>query len=82
MAPPLGTLVQAEDWALNGFPIPQSTLGQLSAVAVDPHGDLHVLHRGPVVWDVRSVWAGHQLRGDPLNLDPLPTHTHTHHHGS
>ncbi len=55
MSPPPGTLVQAEDWALNGFPIPATSLGQLSAVAIDPHGDLHVLHRGPIVWDIRYV---------------------------
>ena len=47
---PLG-LVPAEDWALNGIDIPGVTLGQVSAVAVDKEGAVHILHRGPVVWD-------------------------------
>ena len=47
---PLG-LVQAEDWTLNGVDIPGITLGQVSAVAVDKEGSVHVLHRGNVVWD-------------------------------
>lgn len=44
-------LVPAEDWALNGIDIPGVTLGQVSAVAVDKEGAVHVLHRGPAVWD-------------------------------
>ena len=48
-------LVPAEDWPLNGVDIPGVTLGQVSAVAVDKEGHVHVLHRGPVVWDFRSV---------------------------
>ena len=44
-------LVQAEDWLLNGVEIPGVTLGQVSAVAVDKEGSVHILHRGPVVWD-------------------------------
>ena len=44
-------LVQAEDWLLNGVDIPGVTLGQVSAVAVDKEGSVHILHRGPVVWD-------------------------------
>ena len=44
-------LVPAEDWALNGINIPGVTLGQVSAVAVDKEGAVHILHRGPVVWD-------------------------------
>ena len=46
-------LVPAEDWPLNGVDIPGITLGQVSAVAVDKEGHVHVLHRGPVVWDFR-----------------------------
>lgn len=45
-------LVQAEDWPLNGFPIPTQTLGQITAVAIDGAGDVHILHRGPVTWDL------------------------------
>lgn len=48
---PVGTLVQSEDWPLNGFPIPAAMLGQVTAVAIDGAGQLHMLHRGPVVWD-------------------------------
>ncbi len=48
-------LVPAEDWPLNGVDIPGMTLGQVSAVAVDKEGHVHVLHRGPVVWDFRCV---------------------------
>ena len=48
-------LVPAEDWPLNGVDIPGITLGQVSAVAVDKEGHVHVLHRGPVVWDFRCV---------------------------
>ena len=44
-------LVQSEDWLLNGVDIPGVTLGQVSAVAVDKEGSVHILHRGPVVWD-------------------------------
>ena len=47
---PLG-MVAAEDWALNGIDIPGMTLGQVSAVAVDREGSVHILHRGPVIWD-------------------------------
>lgn len=47
-------LVPAEDWPLNGVDIPGMTLGQVSAVAVDKEGHVHVLHRGPVVWDYSS----------------------------
>ena len=49
---PLG-MVPAEDWTLNGIDIPGMTLGQVSAVAVDKNGFVHILHRGPVVWDYR-----------------------------
>jgi hypothetical protein len=48
-------LVPAEDWPLNGVDIPGITLGQVSAVAVDKEGHVHVLHRGHVVWDFRCV---------------------------
>ena len=48
-------LVPAEDWPLNGIDIPGMTLGQVSAVAVDKEGHVHVLHRGTVVWDFRCV---------------------------
>ena len=48
-------LVPAEDWPLNGVDIPGITLGQVSAVAVDKEGHVHVLHRGPIVWDFRCV---------------------------
>lgn len=51
LPPAVGGLVQAEDWPLNGFPIPTRTLGQIVAVAVDSAGDMHILHRGPVVWN-------------------------------
>lgn len=44
-------LVQAENWALNDVSIPGSTLGQVAAVAVDNEGNVHILHRGQVVWD-------------------------------
>ena len=44
-------LVPAEDWPLNGVSIPGIALGQVSAVAVDHEGFVHILHRGPVVWD-------------------------------
>ena len=44
-------LVPAEDWPLNGVSIPGIALGQVSAVAVDHKGFVHILHRGPVVWD-------------------------------
>ena len=43
--------VPAEDWPLNGVTFPGLVLGQVSAVAVDKEGCVHVLHRGPVVWD-------------------------------
>ena len=43
--------VPAEDWPLNGVTFPGLVLGQVSAVAVDGKGNVHVLHRGPVVWD-------------------------------
>lgn len=49
--PPSGALVLSENWLLNGFPIPEATLGQVTAAAVDAAGDLHVLHRGPVTWE-------------------------------
>ena len=44
-------LVPAEDWELNGVDIPGMALGQVSAVAVDKDGAVHILHRGPVTWD-------------------------------
>ena len=50
-APSLLGLAQAEDWALNEVSIPGRTLGQVSAVAVDSDGNVHILHRGSVVWD-------------------------------
>lgn len=53
LPPAVGTLVQAEDWPLNGFPIPTQTLGQITAVAIDSAGDVHILHRGPVTWNSR-----------------------------
>ena len=46
-------LVPAENWPLNGVDIPGVTLGQVSAVAVDKDGSVHILHRGPVVWNYR-----------------------------
>ena len=46
-------LVQAENWVLNDVSIPGTTLGQVSAVAVDNEGNVHILHRGHVVWDYR-----------------------------
>ena len=49
---PVG-LVLDGDWALNGIDIPGMTLGQVSAVAVDKEGAVHILHRGSVVWDYR-----------------------------
>ncbi len=47
---PIG-LVEAEDWVLNKVTIPGKTLGQVSAVAVDTQGNVHILHRASVQWD-------------------------------
>lgn len=44
-------LFPSEDWPLNGMNIPDAAMGQVSAVAIDADGDVHVLHRGPVTWD-------------------------------
>ena len=44
-------LVLSEDWPLNGYPIPEVALGQVTAAAFDANGYLHVLHRGPVTWN-------------------------------
>lgn len=55
VAPPSG-LVPAGDWSLGGMSSPViggTRLGQVSAVAVDGEGHVHVLHRGPRVWDSR-----------------------------
>ena len=55
VAPSLG-LSLAADWSLNGVSSPrlgQVQLGQVTAVAVDAQGHVHVLHRGPHVWDSR-----------------------------
>ena len=44
----------AEDWPLNGLSSPDVggiTLGQVTAVAVDHAGFVHIFHRGPTVWD-------------------------------
>ncbi len=49
--PTLLGLAQAEDWALNKVSIPGRTLGQVSAVAADGDGNVHILHRGSVKWD-------------------------------
>ena len=46
-------LVLSEDWPLNGVDIPDAAMGQVSAVAVDTKGGVHVLHRGPVTWDFK-----------------------------
>ena len=50
------TLELAEDWSLNGVSSPNVggiTLGQVTAVAVDRAGFVHVFHRGPTKWDFR-----------------------------
>lgn len=43
----------SEDWPLNGIDIPDAAMGQVSAAAVDASGGVHVLHRGPVTWDMK-----------------------------
>ncbi|XP_064390589.1 peptidyl-glycine alpha-amidating monooxygenase-like isoform X2 [Halichondria panicea] len=54
--PTLLGLAQAEDWALNKVSIPGRTLGQVSAVAADGDGNVHILHRGSVKWDYGSFY--------------------------
>ena len=61
------TLELAEDWPLNGLSSPRVgdiTLGQVTAVAVDHAGFVHIFHRGPTTWDFRCA---HTL---------LPMHVH------
>ena len=51
------TLVLDKGWALNGLSGDETkavlgvALGQVSAVALDAQGNLHVLHRGSHIWD-------------------------------
>ena len=54
-------LEMSDGWILNGMkgkdtsPILSVTLGQVSAVQVDSHGDVLVLHRGSRAWDMKYV---------------------------